>query len=40
MNLRVASLKLALDAAILGTVYPLPRVAAEALGCPYLREIH
>ena len=40
MNFRVASLKLASDVAILGTVYHLPRVAAQAPGYPYLRKIH
>ena len=40
MNFRVGSLKLALDVAILGTVYHLPRVAAQVPGYPYLRQIH
>lgn len=37
---RVATLKLALDVAILGTVYPLRRLAAQARGYPYLRKTH
>lgn len=40
MNFRVASLKLAWDVAVLGRVYHLPRVAAQAPGYPYPRKIH